>query len=235
MKSYGEKRLLAGIIMLVVGVILLLKYYDIVPIELPSYLFSWKSLLIVLGLVFLITERNNTTGIILILVGSVFLATDIFALTVRDVLRLSIPVILIVAGLFLILRRQSYTVKDFNTAGNEPSNDFVNDVSIFGGGEKIIRTNNFRGGRLTAIFGGSEIDLRGSDMALGVNAIDILCIFGGVTIRVPDDWDIKNEVSAIFGGFSDKRIAGKKYAAGATPEKVLYIKGLVLFGGGETK
>jgi predicted membrane protein len=236
MRSFVEKRLLAGILMLTVGVFLLLRYYNIVPFEFPHYLFSWKTLLILIGIVFLITERNNSTGLILIAIGSVFLATDIFNLSVRDVVRLIIPVVLIIAGLFLLLRRETYSSRDLNIPDNANLNDYLNDVSIFGGGEKRIRTQNFKGGRLTAIFGGSEIDLRGSDMAPGVNAIDMLCLFGGVSLRIPDDWEVKNEVTAIFGGFSDKRLSMRRNPEIAQPtEKVLYLKGLVIFGGGEIK
>jgi len=235
MSSHVEKRVLAGIILLTAGIVLLMKFYNIFPFQMPYYLFSWKTLLIVLGLVFLITDRNKSTGFILLFIGSVFLAGDIFDLSVRDLFRLGIPIALIIAGLFLVFRRQSYSVKEINVSQGDDVNDFLNDVSIFGGSEKKVKTQNFRGGRLTAIFGGSEIDLRGASLAPGVNAIDMFCLFGGVTFRVPESWEVKNEVSAIFGGFSDKRLQDRITVDQGKPNKVLYLKGLVLFGGGEIK
>jgi predicted membrane protein len=235
MSSHVEKRVLAGIVLLAAGIVLLLKYYNIFPFQLPYYLFSWKTLLIVLGLVFLITDRNKSTGFILLFIGSVFLAGDVFDMSLRDVFRLAIPVALIIAGSFLVFRRQSFSVKEINTREGDDIKDFLNDVSIFGGSEKKIKTQNFKGGNLTAIFGGSDIDLRAADLAPGVNAVDMFCLFGGVTFRVPESWEVKNEVSAIFGGFSDKRLQDKVNMDQGKPGKVLYLKGLVLFGGGEIK
>jgi hypothetical protein len=58
-------------------------------------------------------------------------------------------------------------------------------------------------------------------------------MFGGSTIVVPADWDIKIDVVAVFGGFSDKRYKSKEIPG--TSNKRLYIKGLVVFGGGEIK
>jgi len=234
MKSHTEKRVLAGVLLLVAGSVLMLKYFDILPLIFPKYLISWKTLLILLGLVFLITERNKTGGIVLVLIGSVFLSSDIFNISIGEVFRFTIPLVLIVAGVFLVFRRQTYTAKDFNIPEDADTNDYLNDVSIFGGGQKRIHTNSFRGGRLTAIFGGSEIDLRSSNLAPGVNAVDMLCLFGGVEIRVPEDWEVKNEVTAIFGGFSDKRLISKKHEQ-TNEARVLYLKGIVIFGGGEIK
>ncbi len=234
MSSHTEKRVLAGIILLAAGIVLMLKYFDILPIVFPHYLISWKSLLVLLGLVFLITERNKTAGIVLLLVGSIFLSSDIFNISIGEVFRFTIPLVLIIAGVFLVFRRQTYSSKDLNIPDDADSNDFLNDVSIFGGGQKRIQTSNFKGGRLTAIFGGSEIDLRSCKLAPGVNAVDMLCLFGGVEIRVPDNWEVKNEVTAVFGGFSDKRLISKKPEQ-TDETKVLYLKGIVIFGGGEIK
>ena len=57
--------------------------------------------------------------------------------------------------------------------------------------------------------------------------INITAIFGGVKIIVPPGWQIKQEVTAIFGGFDDKR----KMRAVEDLDKVLIITGVALFGG----
>ena len=66
----------------------------------------------------------------------------------------------------------------------------IDDVSIFGGGTKIISSDNFKGGNITAIFGGSEINLTGCKLANGDQVIDVLMIFGGSTIIVPKEWNV---------------------------------------------
>ena len=234
MKTHVEKRFLVGILLLIAGVVLMLKYYDIVLMEVPPWVFTWKSILVLLGLVFLVTDRNKTTGLVLFLIGGVFLAAYIFSISVRDVLRFTIPLVLIVAGLAMLMKRKSFSARQINVPEDENVNDYINDVSIFGGAEKKIHSKNFKGGKLTAIFGGAEFDLRTCELASGINAIDMVCIFGGTTLRVPEDWVVVNDVTAIFGGFSDERTLNEDTTS-KNPEKVLYLKGLVLFGGGEIK
>ncbi|MCB0752810.1 MAG: hypothetical protein KDC52_15170, partial [Ignavibacteriae bacterium] len=87
--------------------------------------------------------------------------------------------------------------------------------------------------KLTAIFGGSEVHFENSLLAKGKNEIDIFSMFGGYTIYVPQDWNVIIDVVAIFGGLSDKRIKDPNRVY--EDDKILIIKGLVLFGGGEVK
>lgn len=232
MKPFIEKRVLLGILFLLAGTVLLLDYYDAIPWELPSFVFSWKSLLLLLGLYFLITSRDKTTGILLVVIASIFITGDILDLRFWEVVRLLIPVILIIAGLAIITRKKLFSSSEINIPEGENVNDYINETNVFAGGEKKIRTQNFKGGSITSIFGGSELDMRHADMAPGINGIDLLCIFGGTSIKVPEDWEVRIDVNAIFGGFADERKLEKK-AEILNPEKVLYIKGMVLFGGGE--
>jgi predicted membrane protein len=104
---------------------------------------------------------------------------------------------------------------------------------VFGGGERQVVSQNFRGGKITAIFGGIELDLTRAALAPGVSEIEIACVFGGTTLIVPDDWNVTLEVTPVLGGFSDSR----KLHAGRTvdPTKHLVIKGAVVLGGGELK
>lgn len=109
--------------------------------------------------------------------------------------------------------------------------DFIDDISIFGGGNKIITAKNFKGGKITSVFGGSTIDFSQANLANGVSEIDVVSLFGGSKLIVPRDWDIHLEVTAIFGGFADKRIVDPHIIH--NPSKKLIIKGVAIFGGGE--
>ena len=71
------------------------------------------------------------------------------------------------------------------------------------------------------------------ELAPGKNELDLFIMFGGYEIRVPQDWNIIVDVVPLFGGFSDKRIKDPNRVY--EDDKVLVIKGLVLFGGGEIK
>jgi len=116
---------------------------------------------------------------------------------------------------------------------SEVNDDRIDNVAVFGGGKQILHSDNFQGGTITAIFGGSEIDLTQCKLAPGENYIDVLAIFGGTTIFVPKDWKVIVNVFPLFGGFS---IKGKKDpSVDYDPTRALIIKGTVIFGGGEIK
>ena len=78
------------------------------------------------------------------------------------------PVVLIVLGLFIILRprRRWKWNASKRTEGASDSvftedidyskEDFVDSTSIFGGAKKIIISKNFKGGDIVNIFGGTE-------------------------------------------------------------------------------
>ncbi len=106
-------------------------------------------------------------------------------------------------------------------------------MAIFGGGHKVIITENFSGGNITAIFGGSEIDLSNCKLAEGENVIDVLLMFGGTSIFVPKEWNINVNVTPLFGGFSNKW--RRNFSGPFDTTHTLVIKGVAIFGGGEIK
>lgn len=103
---------------------------------------------------------------------------------------------------------------------------------MFGGSKRRIANQVFKGGELNNIFGGSELDMTQAILNEGENVLEIHCIFGGVGMVVPADWNVRIDVVSIFGGFSDKRTIIKQ---GADDSKMLIIKGTCIFGGGEIK
>jgi hypothetical protein len=118
----------------------------------------------------------------------------------------------------------------FNQKKKASGDDLLDDVAVFGGGDRIIYSQNFQGGKITNIFGGSKYDLTGSKLATGRNYLDITMIFGGSKFVIPEGWDVKIEVTAIFGGFSDKRVRSMVVK---DEDKTLVISGVTIFGGGE--
>ena len=74
---------------------------------------------------------------------------------------------------------------------------------------------------------GPEIDLRDARVSQAPALLDVTCMFGGAEIRAPDEWNIRTDVLALFGGVSDER-RGDADAAGPVQ---LSIQGVVLFGG----
>jgi predicted membrane protein len=109
--------------------------------------------------------------------------------------------------------------------------DRLNVDAVFSGVNRKVMSKNFQGGKITAAFGGAELDLSSTDFN-GVVTIQIDIIFGGVKMIVPPHWDIRTEVSNIAAGIEDKRYFRD---GGIDSNKVVILKGTILFGGLEIK
>ena len=111
--------------------------------------------------------------------------------------------------------------------------EYVNEVAIFGGVKRQIFSKDFKGGRVSAVFGGAELNFVNADIK-GRVVMELNNIFGGTKLVIPASWSVKQEISAIFGGIEDRRqqVPG---APGADPEKILVIRGTCLFGGLEIR
>ncbi len=109
--------------------------------------------------------------------------------------------------------------------------DQVNIDAVFSGVNRRLMTKNFQGGKITAAFGGADLDLSQADFT-GVVTIQVDIIFGGVKLIVPPHWDIRTEVSNIAAGLEDKRFFRD---GGVDTSKVVILRGTILFGGLEIK
>ena len=116
-------------------------------------------------------------------------------------------------------------------ANNYTEEGYINETNIFSGSKHRVVNQVFKGGRVSNIFGGTEIDLTQATLAEGRNELIIECIFGGVTLIVPSDWKVVLNMSSIMGGFSDKRM----YIKESSDSRILIVKGTAIFGGGEIK
>lgn len=234
-KKTGRRALLGGIIILL-GSLLLLSNLGILGFNISHMIFSWPVIVIVVGAVIYINS-NDRAGLIIMLVGLIFLISKYFYFNVWTLW----PVLLIILGLYILFnirrspridlgRRVRNRLEDNGQALNE---DYIDDIAVFSGSKRFVTSQNFKGGKITAIFGGSEIDLGQSRLAPGNNVLDILTIFGGTEIYVPKDWKVIMDITPVFGGFSDDRRRDPNQVT--DPERTLIIKGSAIFGGGEIK
>ena len=218
---------LIGLIFVSAGAILLLDNLRLIPWQVAYYVFRWENILIAIGAIIIIFDQNRQAGYILIGLGVIFSLENWFHedVNIWDFW----PVALIVIGIYIISHTRK-TDHHNSSLDNDSAKDSVADTAIFGGGDKVIVSQYFKGGTITAIFGGSNIDLTQSSLAEGHQVIDVFYLFGGSKIRVPKDWNVKVHTTGIFGGISDKR---KLIDPSADDTKQLHIKGLAIFGGGE--
>lgn len=221
----SNKRAILGVILVLIGAFLVIDNLNFLPYTIRNIFFSWEMILIVLGVILLTSRENKTTGIVLIIIGGFFLIPDVLHIPF-EFRRIFWPMIFILVGLAILFRRGGH--RNNYSAGDQ---DYIDELSIFGGSERMITSKNFKGGKVTYIFGGSTINLSQAELSKGENLLDVFTIFGGGKFIVPRDWDIKVDVTSVFGGFSDKRLTDPNIVY--DPGKQLIIKGIVIFGGGE--
>lgn len=235
-KKSVDRRNIIAILLIAAGGILFLETFDLVNIDIKYYIFSWKTLLIAIGLILIVNSEHRNIGYILIGAGFLFWVPSFFEYNVR-LHQVFWPFVLIAIGVIIISRRNKHDslVKGIRPHMGEDGSfqtDYIDDVSIFGGGVKRFSSQNLKGGNITAIFGGSEIDLTSAQLSAEGTVVDMFTMFGGTKLIVPGSWQVKSEATSLFGGFTDKRHIKPDQAIS---DKVLLIKGIVLFGGVEIK
>lgn len=228
----SNKRVYFGIFLIVIGGFWILERLNIIPDVWDDILISWQMLLIGIG-IFAYLGGNKTTGTVLVLIGGFFLLDEVVTIP-YELRRVGWPLLIIGLGVVLLVthskRRNGPPIPEPNRQGM----DYFDDVVVFGGREVFVNSMNFYGGKNTSIFGGTEYDLRQTQLSSNGAVVDCVSVFGGCGFKVPPDWTVKNEVTAIFGGFSDKR--GKSISQIIPdPSKTLVIKGFTAFGGIEVK
>jgi len=225
-KSFSlTSRNLLGLVVLSLGTILTLGNFEI--IDARAVIRFWPVLLIVFGAIKLL-EPGSTSG--RTFGGVIAVLGVIMVLNRMDIFDLDIwafwPLLLVAAGASLIWRKHGEDVK----IPDDDSTDQVSGVALLGGLEQTCSSQHFRGGSISAILGGHEVDLRDADIPEGETAVlDILTFMGGVELRVPADWTIVLDGTAFLGGFDSKA------RGNPAVNKRLVIKGQTVMGGVEIR
>lgn len=229
-QHFSGNRVIIGVILVLVGLFLVIRNTGFFPDVIDNVIFSWPMLLVTIGVVMTLGGAEKTAGIIVMAVGGFFMIPLIFRETFHMYNMFWPSIFIIIGVIFIATRRKGWNAV---TSKGNIGDDYIDYVNVFSGAERQIVSDNFRGGKVTAVFGGLEIDLTKAKLAPGRNEIELACVFGGATIIVPDTWFVTIEVTPVLGGFSDVR----KLSPGRTvdPSAQLVIKGAVVFGGGEIK
>ncbi len=225
-----NNRPIIGVILVLAGLFLLMRNTGLFPSFIDHVIFSWPMLLVTIGLVMTLGASEKSAGVIIMAVGGFFLIPTIFRETFHAYNMFWPSIFIIIGVIFIVSKRRNWHP---GVSKGTIGNDFIDYVNIFSGGERQVTSDNFKGGKITAIFGGMELDLTKAHLAPGRSELEITCILGGASFIVPDDWFVSIEVTPVLGGFTDSR----KLSPGRTvdPSKQLVIRGAVVFGGGEIK
>jgi predicted membrane protein len=231
-KRNYDQRLWLGVGAIILGLLFLASNFHILDYNIRRYIFRWEVLLMFLGVVFFFGRRKRSTGIILFFIGAIFYLRDYFAYSFTF-WQIFWPGVLIFAGLMIIFRHR-LDRHDWVKNGVITDDSIIDEMAVFGGGDRVVTSQSFKGGKVTTVFGGLNFDMLKAKMAPGDNQIDVFCLFGGMKLIVPEGWNVKIQVMSLFGGFSDKH-RYKSSALNTESESKLVITGTVIFGGGEIK
>lgn len=188
----------------------------------------WPLILITIGGWQLSTNPiSKTSGIILLLIGSLFQLRELNIITV-SMAKFFWPIVIIAIGVSILLPKNK-TNKNSKFNKKEFNEDIIDNFTIFSSIDAVNSSKNFKGGSLVAIFGGINLDLRNAIISHEGARIDVTAAFGGVDIKVPADWKVVVTGVPLFGVWSNKT-NNKDYPA-ASSSPVLTIHCFAAFGG----
>jgi hypothetical protein len=101
--------------------------------------------------------------------------------------------------------------------------------AIFSGVRRRIDSQDFEGGEALAIFGGLQLDLTSAATKKDEIVLEANTLFGGIDLRVPENWNVALRGSAIFGGYEDRTSTATSTQDAKRP--LLILTGFVIFGG----
>jgi hypothetical protein len=250
----GHGHAIAGVVLLIVGLVFLLMNLGVFPIEdVREY---WPMLLIVLGagqaLGFggrfsggLSAHRSFWGGMWMVM-GGLLLAQN-FGYVRGTGWQVFWPVMLIFLGLSFLFRSRwrhgippgvpGVSGAPFGAGPSNPSAggaNMLNETTVFGGINRRIDSQEFEGGHVSVVFGGIELDLRKANTKRDEIVIEANAVFGGIELMVPEHWRVLVQGSGVFGGYEDQTHPSPSAAADEKRPRLI-MTGSAVFGGVSVK
>jgi predicted membrane protein len=165
-------------------------------------------------------RRPYLGGVILIILGVLFLLDTLNIADFGDIISTYWPLILIFVG-FSILARNRHrpvnitTEQEVNTSfqsSNQTQGNFqqsdasaIRSSSVFGDIDLKFLSKDFHGGTISNVFGDTNVDLSEIALADGEHLLKVDGVFGDLHILVPKDIEIYVGGKSVFG---DVRVLG---------------------------
>lgn len=223
-------QVIIGLFVIGIGILFLLDNMDIIDFR-EAFAF-WPSVFILIGVIKLLdsqTPNSRFVGAAFIAVGTVLVLNrlGIVSFGVRQLW----PLVLIGVGALVIWKALASRRDIDKTAfgkDDDVTDSVVNITAVLGGFQRRVSSQNFRGGEITAVMGGCELDLRGASIQ-GEAVLNVFAAMGGVELKVPTDWTVVLHGAPILGGFDEKTLAPPDGS------KRLIVKGYAIMGGVEVR
>jgi hypothetical protein len=225
---HSSGRIFWGLVLILLGVLFLLDQMG--RVDFGDLISRWWPLILVAAGLWQLVSSNFQElagGLFLIALGAVFQLAKLDILG-RNAWHYVWPALIIGLGLWVLIgafRRSS--------AARFPGSkeDDLDAFAIFAGLNRRIESQNFRGGKATAIMGGIELDFTQVRLAESKAGLDLTAIMGGIDIKVPRHIRVELSGNPVLGGVENKH----NYAPGSGAEQTLSIKATAILGGIEIK
>jgi predicted membrane protein len=230
----GEaQRLIPAIVLIAVGALFLLSNLHIFFIR--DWLQYWPAILVAVGVVKLVDSQDNggrVAGGILVGVGGLLLARSLGYIEVG--IRELWPLVLIGVGVLMLFQRTGEWHWQFPSGVSDSvTGNTLRETAVFGGGKRNVTATDFKGGKIDAVFGGFEIDLRRAAIEGDSASLELNAVFGGIEVRIPESWSVVAKGAGVFGGFVDSTTQPDPRIYPVV--KRLVVRGAAVFGGVELK
>jgi predicted membrane protein len=229
-------RLIIGLAIALFGVVLVLDRLNLVVAD--QALRWWPAVIVAIGALMFAQSRrfgSGINGLIVMIVGGWLLLNTLGVIRVRF-WEMFWPLVLIGIGSVLVM--QALGRRRRQAAGADADNTLAI-FAVLSGVKRTSAAQRFRGGEITALMGGAQIDLRQAVIPPGEEAVlDVFVVMGGGEIFVPPSWNVITPLVPILGGVDDKRLAPLAVpveSTGGKPAPRLVLRGLLLMGGFEIK
>ena len=223
-------KLVFGVILALLGILYTLDNFGLVEIGHIERL--WPIILIAIGGSHLAQSWKTRPfgGLILVALGVFFLLRNFRV--IHFSLGNLVPLVLVVVGLRMAFGALGGRARHWDKAHDAGSPDaWLRGFVAFGGLERHITSQEFRGGDLGAFCGGWEVDLSAAKLAEKEAQIDVFAWWGGGEIRVPESWNVVVRTLPILGGVGDKT----RHPVPGTETGTLVLTGTLIMGGVEVK
>lgn len=226
-RSGPTAQVVLGLMVVAVGILFTLDNLGVLDAE--DYLRYWPAGLVVVGVLKLWHATRDGHGwfggLLFLVIGSWMLIERIVYITIN--VRELLPLMLVFFGGYMVWRGFGGQRRERDADGHSS----FSALAIMGGVTRRSSSQTFQGADLTAVMGGCEIDLRQASIAAGADAVvDVFAFWGGIDIKVPEDWTVVTRAMPLLGGVEDRTRAPQ------TPTgKRLVIRGIVVMGGVSVK
>jgi hypothetical protein len=139
-------------------------------------------------------DGQRAAGVAFLMLGGLFLFTSVLAV------RSAWPLLMVGFGAFLLWQGVEGPAAESMKVSDSP---YLSEMALIGVVKRGHRPLDFRGGSVTAVIGGVELDLRKANLT-STAYLDVVAFWGGIEIKVPAGWTVDARVVALMGAFENK-------------------------------